>query len=63
MTIKQTLMNRDGLTADEAQSDIDEAITIMNESQDIEEALEYIGLELDYADELIQLSGEYNVLS
>ena len=63
MTIKQVLMNRDDESAQAADELIQEAIEIMNTTEDVEEALDYLGLELDYAEELIQLSGEYNVLS
>lgn len=63
MRIKQVLMHRDGLTSTEADMEIKEAIEIMLTSENPEDALDFLGLELDYAEELIQLSGEYDVLS
>ena len=53
-TIKQILMRRDGMSADEAQDMIDEARERINEGEDPEEILHYdFGLEPDYIFDLI----------
>lgn len=53
-TIKQILMRRDGMTAEDAQDLIDEAKQAVAEGMDPEEACEeFFGLEPDYIWELL----------
>lgn len=53
-SIKETIMRRDGLTADEAQDLLDEAIKAVDNGMDAEDAcLEFFGLEPDYLWDLI----------
>ena len=53
-TLKQILMRRDGMSADEAQEMIDEARERVEEGEDPEEILHYdFGLEPDYIFDLI----------
>jgi len=55
-SIKQTIMRRDGLTADEAQDLLDEAIQAVEDGMDAEDACsEFFGLEPDYMWDLISL--------
>jgi hypothetical protein len=53
-SIKETIMRRDGLTADEAQDLLDEAIQAVEDGMDAEDACaEFFGLEPDYLWDLI----------
>lgn len=53
-TLKQILMRRDGMSADEAQEMINEARERVEEGEDPEEILHYdFGLEPDYIWELL----------
>lgn len=53
-TLKQILMRRDGMSADEAQEMINEARERVEEGEDPEEILHYdFGLEPDYIFDLI----------
>jgi len=55
-SIKQTIMRRDGLTAEEAQDLLDEAIQAVEDGMDAEDACaEFFGLEPDYMWDLISL--------
>ena len=55
-SIKQTIMRRDGLTAEEAQDLLDEAIQAVEDGMDAEDACaEFFGLEPDYIWDLISL--------
>lgn len=55
-SIKETIMRRDGLSADEAQDLLNEAIQAVEDGMDAEDACaEFFGLEPDYIWDLISL--------
>jgi hypothetical protein len=55
-SIKETIMRRDGLSADEAQDLLNEAIQAVEDGMDAEDACaEFFGLEPDYMWDLISL--------
>ena len=51
--LKQVLMDRDGLTSEEADDEIDNMKSLVLDGEDLEELLLEIGLEPDYVFDLL----------